>query len=189
MTILRLFLEFFKVGLFTFGGAYGAIPLIGETVVGNGWMSEDLFSYILGVAESTPGPIMVNTATYVGNKVGGVAGAVAATSGVVLPSFIIILLIARLFRRVLEKPVVRTVLNTVKPCVVGIITATGLFLFFNILWRAFPQSAVPDARALILVAMVGLVRLFWRIWKEKPIPPILSIALAACCGIAVYGIS
>ena len=76
MIYLRLFLEFLKVGLFTFGGAYGSIPIIRETVLGNGWMDDDLFTYILGVSESTPGPIMVNTATYVGNTVGTDAGGV-----------------------------------------------------------------------------------------------------------------
>ena len=189
MIFLRLFLEFLKVGLFTFGGAYGSIPIIRETVLNNGWMDDDLFSYILGVSESTPGPIMVNTATYVGNTVGGFWGAVCATLGVVTPSFVIILLVAAVLRHFLEKPAVRAVLNGVKPAIVGIILITAVHLFWGILFPAGENWGVRiDWRAFALVLILGALRSGWRMWKKKPLPPILSIVVAAALGVAVYGI-
>ena len=189
MIYLRLFLEFLKVGLFTFGGAYGSIPIIRETVLGNGWMNDDLFTYILGVSESTPGPIMVNTATYVGNTVGGFWGAVCATLGVVTPSFVIILLVAAFLRRFLEKKPVRALLDGIKPAIVGIILVTAASLFAGCL---FPQNEGygihVDWRAFILVLTVGALRSGWRMWKKKPLSPILSILAASLLGIAVYGV-
>lgn len=197
MIFLRLFLEFLKVGLFTFGGAYGSIPIIRETVLGNGWMSDDLFTYILGVSESTPGPIMVNTATYVGNTVGseaggfwgGLLGAVCATLGVVTPSFVIILLVAMVLRRFLEKKPVRAVLEGVKPCIVGIILITAIHLFFTCV---FPSDAGygihVDWRAVILILVIGALRSGFKMWKKKAISPIMTILVAAVLGIAVYGI-
>ena len=103
---LLLFLEFFKIGLFTFGGGYAMIPLVEETVVARGWISESAFYDFIGVCESTPGPIAVNMATYVGSVqgqlangvFGGVFGSICATLGVVLPSFLIILAIAALLK-------------------------------------------------------------------------------------------
>jgi len=94
MIYLTLFLEFFKVGLFCFGGAFGMIPLIEETVMRYGWLSESEFFDLIGVCESTPGPIAVNMATYIGSVQGGIFGSIAATLGVVMPSFLIILLVS-----------------------------------------------------------------------------------------------
>ena len=189
MIYLRLFLEFLKVGLFTFGGAYGSIPIIRETVLGNGWMDDDLFTYILGVSESTPGPIMVNTATYVGNTVGGFWGAVCATLGVITPSFVIILLIAMFLRRFMEKKPVRAVLDGVKPCIVGIILVTAVSLFCGCLFPASDSYGIRvDWRAFILILVIGALRSGWKMWKKKNISPILTILVAALLGVAVYGV-
>ena len=95
---LILFFEFFKIGLFTFGGGYAMIPLVREVVLEYGWMSEDAFTNFIGVCESTPGPIAVNMATYVGSSTGGIIGSIMATIGVVLPSMIIIILILTLLK-------------------------------------------------------------------------------------------
>ena len=92
MIYLYLFLEFFKIGLFTFGGGYAMIPLVREVVLQYGWMTEETFTTFIGVCESTPGPIAVNMATYIGSTTGGFLGSLLATLGVILPSFIIILL-------------------------------------------------------------------------------------------------
>ena len=94
MIFLELLLGFLRVGLFTFGGGYAAIPLIREVVLSYGWLPEDTLTYMIAVSESTPGPIMVNMATYVGSSQGGFLGAVIATLAVVLPSFVIILIVA-----------------------------------------------------------------------------------------------
>ena len=103
MIYLKLFWEFLKVGLFAFGGAYGAIPIIQQGVLAQGWMDEAMFAIIVGISESTPGPIMVNAATYIGKMQGGVLGSIVATVGVILPSFVIILLVTALFTKFLKK--------------------------------------------------------------------------------------
>ena len=96
MILLELFIGFLKVGCFAFGGAYGAIPLIRDVVLSYGWLDDEMLTYMIAVSESTPGPIMVNLATYVGSSQDGVLGSLVATLAVVLPSFIIILLVTAL---------------------------------------------------------------------------------------------
>ena len=95
MIYLELFLTFFMIGLFTFGGGYAMLPLIQEQVIGKGWMTSEQIVDFIAVSESTPGPFAVNRATFIGTQMGGVLGAVCATLGVVLPSFIIILIVAK----------------------------------------------------------------------------------------------
>ena len=126
MIYLDLFLGFLKVGCFTFGGGYAAIPLIRDVVLSYGWLSEETLTYMIGVSESTPGPIMVNMATYVGSSQGGILGSALATLAVVLPSFCIILLILILLKNLIRNPYVQAVLHGMQPCIMGIIVATGV---------------------------------------------------------------
>ncbi len=198
MHYLHLFWEFLKIGLFTFGGGFGSIPLIQDAVSQNAsWgVSDDMFSYILAVAESTPGPIMVNTATYIGTVTGGALGAVAATLGAITPSFVIILLIAKFLSGFMEKEGTRTVLDTIKPCVIGIILSTGLFFIVSGLFPKIDSLfALPltDAfftewKTILVFALVFAVRCAYRLWKKKTISPILSIGIAAVLGILIYGV-
>ena len=102
MIYLELLIGFLKVGCFAFGGAYGAIPLIRDVVMSYGWLTDEALSYMIAVSESTPGPIMVNLATYVGNSQGGILGSVLATLAVVLPSFVIILVIMALLKNIIK---------------------------------------------------------------------------------------
>ena len=111
MICFDLLTGFLKVGLFAFGGAYGAIPLIRDVVLSYGWIEDEMLTYMIAVSESTPGPIMVNLATYVGNSQAGFLGALIATAAVVLPSFIIILLIMLLLKKLLKNPYVQAVLR------------------------------------------------------------------------------
>lgn len=198
MIYLKLFWEFVKVGLFTFGGGYGSIPIIRDAVLSNPWMGvdEEMFSYIIGVAESTPGPIMINAATYIGTGCAGVLGAICATVGVVVPSFVVILLIATLLQGFMEKKGTRAVLDMIKPCVVGIILCTGFYLILSgiipeiksIFAEGFTANLIPGWRTLLMFGLVFLVRFVWKKWKGKVISPILSIGIAAVLGIAVYGV-
>ena len=126
MIYLDLFLGFLKVGCFSFGGAYGAIPLIRDVALSYGWLDDETLAYMIAVSESTPGPIMVNLATYVGSSQAGLGGAVLATLAVVLPSFLVILLAAAVLKNLLENQYVKAVLGGLKPCVIGIILATGV---------------------------------------------------------------
>ena len=128
MIYLTLFLEFFKIGLFCFGGAFGMIPLIEETVTKYAWLSESEFYAFLGVCESTPGPIAVNMATYIGSSQGGVLGSIAATLGVVTPSFIIILLVASLLKGLTDNKHFRGFLSGVKPVIIALILSAGAVL-------------------------------------------------------------
>ena len=101
MIYLKLFWDFFRVSCFTFGGAYGAIPLIRDMVLGNGWLTDERLAYMIAVSESTPGPIMVNLASYIGSSQAGFPGAAAATLAVVLPSFLIILLVTAVLKNLI----------------------------------------------------------------------------------------
>lgn len=130
--LLDLFLSFAKVGLFTFGGGYAMIALIENTCVEKKqWITHDeMLTYMIAVSESTPGPIMVNLAAYVGSSQAGILGSMIATLAVVLPSFIIILLVTALLKTVLKDKYVQAVLRGLKPCMIGIIFATGAIIFF-----------------------------------------------------------
>lgn len=187
MIILSLFWEFLKIGLFTFGGAYGAIPLIRQAVLSQGWMTEEMFANILAISESTPGPIMVNSATYIGASQAGVLGAAVATLGVVLPAFIIIQLVARLFAVAIKHPSVRAVLSGIKPCVVGVILATGVSLALEIL-TGLPIHFNPDIiSGVLLVLLIGITFLYSKL-RKKAISPITLIVFAAVLGIFLYGL-
>lgn len=105
MIYWSLFWGFLQIGCFSFGGAYGAIPLIRDLVLSRGWLEEDALTYMIAVSESTPGPIMVNLATYIGSSQAGFFGAVIATLAVVLPSFLIILLITAVLKNSTEKQI------------------------------------------------------------------------------------
>ena len=127
---LLLFLTFLKIGAVSFGGGYAMIPLMREECLANGWLTEDQILNFIAVAESTPGPIAVNMATFVGAREGGVLGSLVATLGIVLPSFIIILLIATLLTKLLKYAGVKAVLKSIRPAIIGMILATAATIIF-----------------------------------------------------------
>ena len=131
MIYLDLLLGFLEVGLFSFGGGYAAIPLIRDVVLSHGWLDDESITYMIAVSESTPGPIMVNMATYVGSVKGGVLGAAIATTAVVLPAFAIIILIMVLLKKFMQNKFVKAAMDGLKPCIIGIILSTGLFMIAN----------------------------------------------------------
>jgi len=196
--LLLLYWEFFKVGLFTFGGGYGSLRLIEEVLLAHEeWgISSDMFSYILGVAESTPGPVMVNTATYVGTTCAGPIGGFVATLGAITPSFVIILLIAKCLKGFLERKDTRAALDAVKPCIVGIILAMGIkFIllglipaFNTVFVDGFTKTLIPEWKTVLMFALVFLMRFGWKKWKKKAISPILSIGVSAVLGIVIFGV-
>ena len=148
--MMELFWAFLKIGAFAFGGAYGAIPLIRDTVLSHGWMDAQMFANLTAVAESTPGPIMVNLATYVGAVEAGLPGALVATLGVVLPSFVLILLSAA-FRSLLGYPAVRAALQGIKPCLAGLILAAGVGLCSD---AVFSGGGADPVAAAVLGALL-----------------------------------
>ena len=186
MMYLDLLLGFFKVGCFSFGGAYAAIPLIRDVVHAYGWMDDDLLSYMIAVSESTPGPIMVNMATYVGSNQAGLLGAILATMAVVLPAFLIILLVTAILKPLLKNLYVQAVLNGLKPCIIGIILATGMHLILTNLLTLSKDGAL-NLRAVILSLAVGLIWFGSKPLFHKSLSPISLIAISALLGILVYG--
>ena len=187
MIYLELFIGFLKVGLFAFGGAYAAVPFIREVVLSYGWLSDNMLTDMIAVSESTPGSIMINLATYVGSSQGGILGAAIATAAVVLPAFLIIILVMGVFRNILDNRWVKAALGGMKPCVTGIISATGCYMIFRSCFGSFTEIK-PDVTALIITGVLSLIYFGSRIIKEKGISPITLIVISALAGIAVYGI-
>lgn len=176
MIYLQLFLTFLKIGAFTFGGGYAMLPLIQEEVLGQGWMGmEDLVNFV-AVSESTPGPLAVNLSTYIGAETAGFLGAVCATFGVVLPSFVIILIVARCFAAFQENGIVKGCMNGLRPAVVGMIAASLLSVAGTALTLEAGWSALAAGAVLLLAALIAS-------WKN--IHPILIILGSAAVGIAL----
>ena len=187
MIYFDLFIGFLKVGLFAFGGAYGAIPLIRDVVLSYGWIEDEMLTYMIAVSESTPGPIMVNLATYVGSSQAGFRGALIATTAVVLPSFIIILLIVVLLKKLLKNPYVQAVLRGLKPCIIGIILATGIFMILQHS-AGSPGALSFDRTAIIMTIVLGAVYFGSRKVLKNGVSPIGLIGIAALTGLIVYGL-
>ena len=187
MIYLGLFLGFLKVGCFAFGGAYGAIPLIRDVVMSYGWLSDDMLTYMIAVSESTPGPIMVNLATYVGSSQAGLLGAAIATLAVVLPSFLIILLVTALLKTALKNRYIQAVLRGLKPCVIGIVLATGIYMIFGNCFGSVSALRF-NLRAVIVTAVLAASIFGYKRVAKKKLSPILLIVIAAVTGAIVYGI-
>ena len=189
MIFLELFLSFFKVGLFCFGGGYGVLPLMEETVVAKGWLTAEQFYDFVGVCESTPGPIAVNMATYVGSVTGGPLGSLVATLGTVLPAFIIILIIASILKNFTENKYFKGFLKGVKPVVSALILSTGTVLLANALGFFFTPAFTPDLRSMVIFPLLlGIYFAVKKLWKKK-LSSIWLIAISACLGIAVCSVA
>ena len=187
MIYLTLFLEFFKMGLFTFGGGYAMIPLIEETVLKYSWLTEARFSEMLGVCESTPGPVAINMATYIGSVQGGFLGSFVATLGVVLPSFIIILLIAAILKNFTHHPIFKGFVRGVQPVVIGLILSTGVILFAKALGYVSLTSFCPDWISIIIfVLLIGIYWISLKVFKKK-LSAIQLILISAGLGLIVCG--
>ena len=182
MIYWELFVSFLRVGLFSFGGAYGAIPLIREEVFRRGWLSDEALSYMIAVSESTPGPIMVNTATYIGSSQAGFFGALLATFAVVLPSFLVILLVMAVLKNAIKNPHVQALLRGLRPCVIAIILVTGCEMVISNCLRS------TDLTALLITAILAAILFGSKYGLKKKISPITLILIAACLGIVFYGI-
>lgn len=181
MMYLHLFWEFFVTSCFTFGGAYGAIPLIRDMVLSNGWLTEERLTYMIAVSESTPGPIMVNLASYIGYHQGGVLGSAIATFAVILPAYLVILLILGILKNTIQNPYVQAVLRGLKPCVTGIVLATGIYMVLqNCLLAGF------DLRSMVVTGILGAILITYRLIFKKKLSPLVLIGLSACLGIIVF---
>lgn len=183
--IFELFITFFKIGLFTFGGGYAMLPMMQEEVLAHKWATEAEIINFIAVSESTPGPFAINMATYVGTEQYGVLGAFFATLGVVLPSFIIILIVAKCYEKFQRSKVVMGCMSGLKPCVVGLIGAAVISIATTVLFPLGISSAVfsnPNIYISLAIFAVMAILAF------KKVHPILIISMSAVIGIAVgYG--
>ena len=186
MILLELFITFFYIGITTFGGGYAMIPLVRELVVPQ-WLTETEFLNMIAVSESTPGPIAVNMATFIGADQAGIPGAALATLGVVLPSFIIILIISALIKNFLKYKAVNAFLDGVRPVVVGLITATALTMLLSTLFgiETIRSEFLPNYSGLIIFAVIVAVSFVFKKIKGKKPSPILMILISAALGIII----
>lgn len=189
MIFLELFLTFFKIGAFTFGGGYAMLPLIQSEALSNGWLTmEELIDFI-AVSESTPGPFAINMATFVGTQMGkaalgiggGILGAVCATLGVVMPSFIVIICVAKFYEKFKKNKIVAGCLGGLKPAAIGLICAAVISIGKTVF---FPESialSVIASYTFIFSALLFAVMLFLSL--KKKMNPILVIVISAVAGI------
>ncbi|MEE5990809.1 MAG: chromate transporter [Lachnospiraceae bacterium] len=186
MIYLELFVAFLEVGLFSFGGGYVSIPLIREIVLSYGWMDDGMITHMIAVSESTPGPLMVNMATYVGSTQGGILGALIATLAVVLPAFLIIILVTAILRRFISNRYFQAILSGMKPSIIGIIMAMGIYLMVQNCFGNMISGI--DIMAVVLAIILGVIYWGSRKIKKNGISPILLIIISAGAGILFYGI-
>ena len=185
MIYLYLFFEFFKIGLFTFGGGYAMIPLVREVVLNYNWLTEDEFISFLGVCESTPGPIAINMATYVGASQAGFLGSLLASIGVILPSLIIIIIIAALFHKLMKNRYVQYFLSGIKPVAIGLICSSGIILLMKSIGYESLEVFNFSFRPLVIIAMLLIVLAIYKFIFKKKINTIAFIAIAAVFGIFI----
>jgi len=183
--LLELFWVFFQIGLFTFGGGYAMIPMIQDLVVDEKkWVTYEEIMNFIAISESTPGPFAINMATFVGTTQYGLLGAIVATIAVILPSFIIILLIAKLFSNFSNNKFVKAALGGIRPVVIGLIAVVGISLVYT---HAFPngilENVVFEWRYFVLVIICLLIK-----FKFKKMSPIYLILISAGLGILLYSI-
>ena len=180
MTTLGLYVEllivFVMIGLFCFGGGYGILPFIRGEVIDRGWMTAQEFVNIIAVSESTPGPLGINVATYVGFKMGGLAGAVSATVGLMLPAFFLVLAVTRILRTEWGGALWKRLTIGIRPVVVGMILYAAYTIARTELIIASPDGA-SVSRIGVLLAFIG----FFGVYKLK-LHPILLIGIAAVLG-------
>lgn len=180
MIYLELFFTFLMIGAFTFGGGYAMLPLIQEEVAAKGWIDSAALVDFVAVSESTPGPFAINMATYVGSEMGGVLGAACATLGVVLPSFVVILIVAKCYDAFRQSKVVKGCMSGLKPAVVGLIggaiVSVAITVFFPAGWTTAVFTSLKTYLALgISAAMLVL--------SFKKVHPIAIVCISAVLGI------
>ena len=188
MIYLQLFLTFLEIGTVSFGGGYGMIALISEKVTSLGWMTETELQNFIAVSEVTPGSLAVSVATFVGAEKGGFLGALVATVGVVLPSFIIIVLIAAVIKNLLKYSGVQAFLSGIQPAVIGMIIATAVTMGLKTLLSlsTFGDPVSPDVKGLVILAILATIHILTLKIKKKRPSPIVMILVSAGLGLLIY---
>ncbi len=181
MIYLQLFFSFLQIGMFSFGGGYAAMPLIqGQVVQTHQWMTMSEFTDLITISQMTPGPIAVNSATFVGIKVAGIPGAFVATIGCILPSCILVTILARFYLRYRNMDLLQGVLGTLRPAVVALIGSSGVLMLISAFWGSAQQITVSQPRwSMVIIFLLC----FWLIWKKKK-NPVFVMILAGMMNVA-----
>ena len=181
MILLQLFLSFLQIGAFSFGGGYAAVPLIQSLIVTqHGWLSMPEFTDLITISQMTPGPIAINSATFVGIKIAGIPGAVAATLGCILPSCIIVTLIARLYLKYRNLALLQGVLGSLRPAVVAMIASAGISILITAFWGT--DAVIAFAATNWVMIAIFLACLF--LLLKCKLDPILVMVLAGVLNLA-----
>ena len=191
MIYLQLFLTFLKVGTFAFGGGYAMLSLIGDSVLKYGWMTEEELLNFVGVETVIPGPIAVNMATYIGYEQGGFLGALLATIGVLLPSFVIILVVAACIKNLLKYPPVKTFIASMRPALGGLIVSVAVTMALTVFFGIDTISSINlsfDPRTLVVLAVVIAIPIIWKRIKKKEFSSILLVVISGVVGMLLFGI-
>ena len=175
MIYLQLFWEFFKTGLFALGGGMATVPFLFDIGARTGWFTASELADMIAISESTPGPIGVNMATYVGFRSAGVLGGIVATIGLVTPSVIIILIVAKILSRFRNNPIVDTVFRYLRPAVIGLIMFA--------LWQLVPLTFLGADRNILILPVIAFAVLLFCLLKFKKVHPIVWIGVGAVFGI------
>ncbi len=190
MILLELFLTFLKIGAVSFGGGYAMIPLVTDEVVSHAWMTSEEVMNFIAVAESTPGPIAINMATFIGSCKAGILGSLVATLGIVLPSFIIILIIATIIKGLLKFAGVNAFLLGIRPVAVSLIIGTAISMILTVIFsvETVYSNINFDYKALVIFALVVGTHFLVKKLKKKAPSPILLIVFSALLGMFFYGV-
>lgn len=185
MLYLKLFFSFLQIGLFSIGGGYAAMPLIKEQIVEiNHWLTMTEFTDLITIAEMTPGPIAINSATFVGTRIAGPLGALIATFGCVLPSFLIVITIAKLYYKYRDLTMVQGILGGLRPVVVAMIASAGVSILITAFWGENGISAIADINYIAVgIFLVGLL-----IMKKYKPNPVYIIFGSGVIGMIIYSI-
>ena len=185
MTYLRLMWEFLKTGLFAIGGGLATLPFLSKMGTTYGWFTQEELANMLAVSESTPGPIGVNMATYVGNTTAGVAGGVLTTLSLVLPSYLVILAVAKVMNRFKDNNYVQGSMKTLRPASVGMVTAAVLGVLQSVLLNMDAVSTLQWSQMVVFpnVLLFAVLSVFY--YKFQKLHPVLILGIGAVVGIAL----
>lgn len=170
--LIKLFISFLKIGTFSFGGGYAMLPFIQREIVDNhNWININEFMDIIGISQMTPGPIAINSATFVGYKLSGVIGSIMATLGVIFTSFILVSIISKMLEKFKESSVIKSALLGMRPVLIALIIKAFIDL---------AKESYLDLKSIIIASIIGLVLL------SKKVHPILVIVISAIIGLVFY---
>lgn len=189
MIYLQLFFSFLKVGSFAFGGGYAMLSLIGDAVLSHGWMTQEDFLSFLGVETLIPGPIVINMATYIGYEQAGFPGALLASVGVVLPSFVIILVVAAFIKNLLKYPPVKVFIASMRPALSGLLSAVAVTMALSVslgIDTVKTAEITYDWRSFVILAVVMVIPFIWSRYKKKEFSSILLVTISGVLGMLLF---